>query len=206
MNGTEKIIWESEGVRLSNEVINMYDSWIMHSWEKPFMDIIAKKVTQNGGHILELGFGMGLSATAVQNENIKSHTIIEVHPEIYKKALLWSKDKKNVRIILGSWQEVIPTLTQKFDGILHDTHADDFSKFLLTIKNICNEGCIVSFFKNITYDEKFFDITAVKIQEVTTDVFPYSKDGSLTGIFKDGEYKIKSVYYSNGVFLNKVVE
>ena len=40
-------------------------------------------VCANGGHILEFGFGMGISAGLIQEKDIESHTIIEINDAIY---------------------------------------------------------------------------------------------------------------------------
>ena len=48
----------------------------MHEWEYPIMQRYAEWVCQNGGDIIEFGFGMGISATAIQQYNINSHTIM----------------------------------------------------------------------------------------------------------------------------------
>ncbi|MBC8386820.1 MAG: hypothetical protein H8E13_02070 [Actinobacteria bacterium] len=37
------------------------------------------------GDVLEIGFGLGLSATQFQKYKINSHTIIECHPTAIKK-------------------------------------------------------------------------------------------------------------------------
>ena len=37
---------------------------------------------ENGGDILEIGFGGGVTADMIQNYNIKTHTIIERDPPI----------------------------------------------------------------------------------------------------------------------------
>ena len=53
----------------------------MHIGEKTLMEKLSEMVTTNGGDILEIGFGMHLSADEIQNNpNVTSHTIIEVHP------------------------------------------------------------------------------------------------------------------------------
>jgi hypothetical protein len=144
MDGSEKLIITDNDIR----IVGLAKDYVMHIGENSAMQKLAEIVTRNGGDILELGFGMHLSADAVQsNPNVTSHTIIEVHPEIYKKALEWSKDKPNTKILLGDWIDVLPTLTDKFDGILHDTHREYNTHLLLdyAIPN-CKVGTIIGFF------------------------------------------------------------
>ena len=45
----------------------------MHNWEHPIMKKHSEVITRNGGDILELGFGMGISADYIQKQNINSH-------------------------------------------------------------------------------------------------------------------------------------
>ena len=144
MKGTETVILSSDEIRIAGRE----DDWVMHKGEKSLMYKLAEIVTKNGGNILEVGFGMHISADAIQsNPNVTSHTIIEVHPEIYKHALMWAKNKPNTEIILGDWVNIIPTLDRKFDGILHDTHWDDnLYNFLNYVKPNCHKGTIVGLF------------------------------------------------------------
>ena len=82
------------------------DSIIMHDCEHPIMAEHAKICTENGGDILEVGFGMGISAGYIQSGSIKSHTIIENHFQIADRARDWAADKPNVTIIEGDWRDV----------------------------------------------------------------------------------------------------
>ena len=101
---------------------------LMHECETQLMKEHADFVCGIGGDILEIGFGMGISADFIQENNPKSHTIIEIHPQIIEKAKEWAKDKPNVTIIEGDWVKVLPNLTEgnilvalkKFDGIFYD--------------------------------------------------------------------------------------
>ena len=54
---------------------------VMMNWEDSIMKASADYVCENGGDILEIGFGMGISAGYIQANNINSHTIIENHPQ-----------------------------------------------------------------------------------------------------------------------------
>ena len=102
---------------------------IMMDWEHPAMSASAAYVTQNGVDILEIGFGMGISAGYIHSHSINSHTIVENHPEIIQKAVEWANGKSNVTIISQSWADVTASLTT-YDGVFYDTHMDYRSSLL----------------------------------------------------------------------------
>lgn len=195
MNGKEKLIFTEDAIYI--EPTMGKGEAIMHVGEKELMIKLADLVTQNGGDILELGFGLHLSADAVQaNSNVTSHTIIEIHPEIYEKALEWAKDKPNVKIILGNWIDIIPTLNQKFDGVLHDTHRDgNISVFLDMISYKCKIGCILGFFQYDKSDERFQSIK-FPLKENDLNSLPYGD----THKFKTNEFELKITKYYGGGF------
>ena len=88
----------------------------MMDWEAPLMSASAAYVCKNGGDILEIGFGMGISAGYIQSHSINSHTIIENHPDIIPKAQVWAQGKSNVTIITGSWYDVRDNLSPTAPG------------------------------------------------------------------------------------------
>lgn len=193
MDGNEKI-------RITDVDITDKRSTIMHSGEKDLMKKLGELGTQNGGDILEIGFGLHLSADAVQsNPNVTSHTIIEVHPEIYQRALDWAKDKPNTKILLGDWVDVIPTLTTKFDGIIHDTHYEDnFSSLLDVISNVCKENTIVAFFEYPMYDHRINGLR-VAIDEKDLEQLPYKDNGG----FKFNQFELKYTTFDGNKFYVK---
>ena len=83
----------------------------------------AECVCSNGGDILEIGFGMGISAGYIQDNNPKSHTIIESHPQVISRALDWAKDRDNVTIVQGDWYDKYSKLPT-YDGIFYDAYCD----------------------------------------------------------------------------------
>ena len=85
---------------------------IMMEWERPLMEAEVDAL-QPKGHVLELGFGLGMSATAIQRYNPKSHTIIEVDDTAFERAKEWAKDKTNVNIVKGKWQDVMHKLPRQ---------------------------------------------------------------------------------------------
>lgn len=99
---------------------------VMEDWELPYMKKLATIATSNKGTILELGYGLGLSAKAIQSKEISSHYIIECHPDVIAKCI---KDfhtairNNRLHIVSGFWQDITPLLADAtFDGILFDTY------------------------------------------------------------------------------------
>jgi len=93
---------------------------VMMEWEQPYMEACIDLLKPRGD-VLEVGFGCGYSANHIQTYNPKSHTIVECDPIVLQKLDLWAKDKSNVKIVKGRWQEVIQQL-----GIFDEIFLDDF--------------------------------------------------------------------------------
>ena len=96
---------------------------VMMDWEDSIMSASAAYACEGGGDILEIGFGMGISADYIQQHTINSHTIIENHPDIIPKAQAWAADKPNVTILEGSWYDIKDTLST-YNGLFYDTWGD----------------------------------------------------------------------------------
>jgi protein arginine N-methyltransferase 2 len=139
---------------------------VMMSWEDDLMKASADFICQNGGHILEIGFGMGISANYIQQNQIASHTIIENHPDIIPKALAWAEDKPNVTIVQGSWYDVLQTLGV-YDGIFYDTYGDEHLKFFPTsVLQLTKTGTLLTFWNTISQPMNIFGF-----ENVEYDVF-----------------------------------
>ena len=121
---------------------------VMMDWEHPMMSSSAAYVTQNGGDILEIGFGMGISAGYIQSHSVSSHTIIEPHPQMVEKAVEWSSGKSNVTIISQSWADVTGSLGT-YDGIFYDTSFDDKGNlFSSSLSELTKTGTKLSVFNS----------------------------------------------------------
>jgi len=125
-------------------------SIVMDSISKSLMDMYSNVVCENGGNVLDVGFGMGFSANKM-SELANHYTCIEINPQIYEKALEWAIGKSNVTILFGDWTEVIPTLAEKgikYDGIFMDTYKDrNYGKFEEAAKSIANQNCCLSIYE-----------------------------------------------------------
>ena len=126
---------------------------VMMSWEAPIMEKSAEFVCQNGGDILEIGFGMGIASNYIQDHGVLSHTIIELHPQIAEKARQWAIDKPGVTVIEGDWIDVLPTLGN-FDGIFFDAYGlfGHWNQVASQVIGHANSGCHITFW-NCLYKE-----------------------------------------------------
>ncbi|KAF4756515.1 hypothetical protein FOZ63_033258, partial [Perkinsus olseni] len=100
---------------------------VMQKWEAPYMHALAELATSKGGRVLELGFGLGLSASAVQKHDIDEHIIIEANKDVFKRLQAFaSRAPHKVTPMLGLACDVVATLPDNsIDGILYDTYPHD---------------------------------------------------------------------------------
>ena len=142
---------------------------VMMSWEDPLMSASAAYVCRGGGDILEIGFGMGISAGYMHSHSISSHTIIENHPEVIPKAQAWASGKPNVTIITGSWYDVKDSLST-YDGVFYDTFGDDdMIYFSSSLSSLVKEGGVATWWNNLEEENNFYDIPNVTYQQYSVD-------------------------------------
>ena len=108
-----------------NKLMDENNDAVMMGWEGPLMVEHAKVMCpREGMDVLNVGFGLGLIDMELQKYKPRNHFIIEAHPDVYAhmKEQGWDK-KPGVTILFGRWQDMVPTLTQAFDGIFFDTYG-----------------------------------------------------------------------------------
>jgi len=123
---------------------------VMQSWETPYMHALAEALVKhlnankaalmeaNGKiSVLEVGFGLGLSATRMQEEMQKlveeygrdkvEHHIIELNDAVFANLEKFAKDeaeKGRAQVVphKGNWKDVVQGLIgkEKFSGLLYD--------------------------------------------------------------------------------------
>ena len=121
---------------------------VMMSWEDSLMSASAAYVTEGGGDILEIGFGMGIASNYIQSHSINSHTIVENHPEIIPKAVEWASSKSNVTIVSQSWADVTGSLST-YDGVFYDTFEDEnYKDFSSSLSTWTKSGTKVTFWND----------------------------------------------------------
>lgn len=109
--------------RIDDKELVIDGQQVMQAWEHPYMAKLADIAAAGGGDVLEVGFGMGISASAIQARGVRSHTIIECHPDVQSRFAEWRErypDRK-IELVQGRWEERLDGLGQ-FDAILFDAY------------------------------------------------------------------------------------
>jgi protein arginine N-methyltransferase 2 len=141
------------------------DDAVMMEWERPIMKAHAQIMMEAPGkRVLNVGFGMGIIDTILQEYNPNLHIIIEAHPDVYKRMLEQKWDQKpNVKIFHGRWQDVMPELIKsgvELDAVFYDTygeHAFDMEDFHVQMSQILSKPQgVYSFFNGLAPDNLFF--------------------------------------------------
>lgn len=116
--------WKDAPAVFDEHTLKIFGHPVMEDWETPYMKELANIATMNKGVILELGFGMGISAGFIQNADIEKHIIIEANHEIAEKARAFGRTAPHmVEVLEGLWEEVIDRVPDgSIDGILFDTY------------------------------------------------------------------------------------
>ncbi len=116
--------WKNAEANFSEHDLKIFGHAVMEDWETPYMKELADIACRNGGIVLELGFGMGISAGFIQQHDIQKHIIIEVNADVAEKARVFAKSAPHtVEVLEGLWEDVIDRVPDNsLDGILFDTY------------------------------------------------------------------------------------
>jgi guanidinoacetate N-methyltransferase len=120
----KKSDWLNAPAKFTKHDLKIFGCAVMEDWEKPYMKDLAKVACSSGGTILELGFGMAISAKFIQKEKITKHIIIEANKEVADEARKFAKKAKHETLVLeGFWEDMIKKIpNNSLDGILFDTY------------------------------------------------------------------------------------
>ncbi len=101
---------------------------VMMAWEKPYMEKCIEYLDPRGS-VLEIGFGLGYSATKLCSyENVSHYTVVECCPEVWTKFDLFKTEMNKKRpdlkvtMIKGRWEDVLSE-----SGIYNSVFFDDYN-------------------------------------------------------------------------------
>jgi hypothetical protein len=164
---------------------------VMMEWEKPYMEESIKQLNPFG-KVLEIGFGLGYTATKICGfTNVTEYNVIECTPIVWDKFEEFKSDQQllrpalNVNLIKGRWEDVLQT-TGIYDCIYFDDYIlscnqvinDRFDDFLYKVLlNHTKIGSKISVYSNNNLKEKYNNINCVKLEciEYKIDIPDYCK-------------------------------
>jgi protein arginine N-methyltransferase 2 len=132
---------------------------VVAQWEKPLMERHAAVLAPRPGlDVLNIGFGLGLIDTALQQRSPHSHTIVEAHPGVLARmeASGWMQ-RPGVRVIAGRWQDTEPQLGT-YDAVFFDTFGEDYQalrRFHALLPRLLRPGGVYSFFNGLAGGQPF---------------------------------------------------
>ena len=126
---------------------------VMQDWERPLMKAMAE-IAAAGGDVLEVGFGMAISATYLQELGVRSHTIIECNEEVIEEFERWRAGypERDIRLVRGRWQDVRDQLG-RYGAVLFDTYPLDESEYEESV------------LRSVTFAESFVETAAQCLRE-----------------------------------------
>lgn len=149
--------WQDAPALFSEHTLTINNHPVMEDWEQEYMQALAAIACTDGGTILEVGFGMGISATYVQSHPINDHIIIEANRDVFHRLTSFARQAQHPTTpLLGFWQDVTPALAdQSIDGILFDTyplspeeiHKNHFSFFAEAFR-LLRPGGILTYYSD----------------------------------------------------------
>jgi len=137
--------WTDSRAEYSPSELIIEGQQVMQDWETPLMKAMADIVTAAHGDVLEVGFGMGISASYIQEGRPRSHTIIECNRDVMRAFAEWTNTyrDRDIRLVQGRWQDVAEDLGP-FDGVFFDTYPASEAEFEASVIDSFNfaEGFI----------------------------------------------------------------
>lgn len=123
--------WETSSAARDDAELIIQGHQVMQAWERPLMRRLAMGAARSRGDVLEVGFGMGISATFLLEAGVRSYTVIECNDAVVEEYERWRRrfPGRDIRLVKGRWQDVTDRLTT-YDGILFDTYPLSQDEYL----------------------------------------------------------------------------
>jgi hypothetical protein len=165
---------------------------IMMEWEKPYMEK-SIELLNPFGKVLEIGFGMGYSATKICSfKDVEEYNVIECMPIVweqfykFKSEHLILRPDLKINLIKGRWEDVLST-TEIYDCIYFDDYSLDANKMMMNdrgtdflqkaLKSHTKIGSRISLYSAVDCSQLYKNINCIKVEyvEYNIDIPDYCK-------------------------------
>jgi|TARA_R110000744_G_scaffold132432_2_gene240624 hypothetical protein len=145
-------------------------------------------VCREGGDILEIGYGGGVTSDMIQAFKPNTHTIIERDDVFFDKLSQWAKNKPNVKTVHGDWISEIP-IDKKYDGIFVDLwdNIEDYNRRVelsQILENHTKTGTLFICATEKAFDKQLYIENGHKCEEINVDQPKLKWYNLLSHIFK----------------------
>ena len=158
---------------------------IMMEWEKPYMEK-SIELLNPFGKVLEIGFGMGYSATKICSfKDVKEYNVIECMPIVweqfdkFKSEHLILRPDLKINLIKGRWEDVLST-TGIYDCIYFDDYSLDANKMIMNdrgtdflqkvLKTHTKIGSRISLYSTVDCSQLYKNINCIKVECVKYNI------------------------------------
>ena len=194
-----------------DKLLDSAEDAVMMEWERPLMGVHADALCPDGEgphDVLNVGFGMGIVDGYLQGKGVRSHTILEAHPQVLAEMDRggWP-DKPGVRVLRGRWQETIAQVPDgSLSAVFFDTYGEydsDMREFHAHLPRILRPGGRYSFFNGLCPDNLFFQNVACQVVALELQALGLSCDFAEVTLEAPDESTWEGVarpYYHRGTY------
>ncbi len=153
--------WQEAPAEFTDDTLVICGHPVMERWEDEYMRTLARIATKPGATVLEVGFGLGISAAYVQKGLPGKHIVIEANADVFRRLEEFKNQARfPVEPLFGFWEErvrEIPDLS--IDGILFDTyplaeneiHTNHF-RFFAEAFRMLKPGGVLTYYSDEIHD------------------------------------------------------
>jgi len=116
--------WKKAPAAFGRHSLQIAGHPVMEDWERDYMKLLASIAGSKCGTVLEVGFGMGISARFIQGYEIEEHLIIEANHAVFRRLTSFArKATQKVTPLLGFWEDITKSIPdESISSILFDTY------------------------------------------------------------------------------------
>ena len=117
--------WRDAEATFDAHTLTIQGHPVMEDWDDTYMQELALIASMRKGAVLEVGYGMGISARYIQKNNPERHIIIEANRSVFERLCAATrKTTTTVEPLFGFWQDVTKEVIPdgSLSGILFDTY------------------------------------------------------------------------------------